>query len=64
MKTSKRSLSSIMSESYSIYFEFFGIIIAWILCGYFIIGDVSLLSIIGGVIHASIQSYKHVMNNN
>jgi hypothetical protein len=53
-----------MSESYSIYFEFFGIIIAWILCGYFIIGDVSLLSILGGVIHASIQSYKHVMNNN
>ena len=46
------------------YGRIFGIIIAWILCGYSIIGDVSLFSIIGGVIHASITIYKHVMNNN
>tara|TARA_Y100001970_G_C13581124_1_gene530901 strand:- start:328 stop:522 length:195 start_codon:yes stop_codon:yes gene_type:complete len=61
MKSSKRSLSSIMSESYSIYFEFFGIILAWMLCEYLIKGDVSYISIAGGVIHASFKAYQAVM---
>ncbi len=61
MKPSKRSLSSIMSESYSIYFEFFGIILAWMLLEYLIRRDVSYVAIIGGVIHASIKAYQAVM---
>ncbi len=50
-----------MSESYSIYFEFFGIILAWMLCEYLIKGDVSYISIAGGVIHASFKAYQAVM---
>ena len=50
-----------MSESYSIYFEFFGIIVAWMLVEYLITKDVSYVSIICGVIHASIKAYQAVM---
>ena len=50
-----------MSESYSIYFEFFGIIVAWMLGEYLITKDVSYVAIIGGVIHASIKAYQAVM---
>jgi hypothetical protein len=50
-----------MSESYSIYFEFFGIILAWMLLEYLIRRDVSYVAIIGGVIHASIKAYQAVM---
>ena len=53
-----------MSESYAIYFEFFGIIIAWILCGYLITKDISYIAIIGGVIHGSIKAYQNVIKNN
>ena len=61
MKPAKRSLSSVMSESYSIYFEFFGIIIAWIVVEYLIRNNVSYISIVGGVIHASFKAYQAVM---
>tara|TARA_Y100000385_G_scaffold290097_1_gene361831 strand:- start:2218 stop:2412 length:195 start_codon:yes stop_codon:yes gene_type:complete len=64
MKPTKRSLSSIMSESYSIYFEFFGIIVAWIVFGYIISKKISFIAIIGGVIHGSIKAYKDVIKNN
>ncbi|MEC7822485.1 MAG: hypothetical protein VYA20_01895 [Candidatus Neomarinimicrobiota bacterium] len=50
-----------MAKSYSVYFEFFGIIIAWILCGYLITGAISYISIFGGVIHASFKAYQTVM---
>jgi hypothetical protein len=50
-----------MAKSYSVYFEFFGIIIAWILCGYLITGKISLISIFFGVIHASFKAYQAVM---
>ena len=50
-----------MSESYSIYFEFFGIILSWMLLEYLIRRDVSYVAIIGGVIHASIKAYQAVM---
>ena len=60
-KNNKESLTSIMAKSYSVYFEFFGIIIAWILCGYLIIGAISLIPIFLGVIHASFKAYQTVM---
>jgi len=50
-----------MSESYSIYFEFFGIILAWIFCGYLITKNISYIAIICGVIHGSVTAYKHVL---
>jgi hypothetical protein len=61
MNTPKRSLSSIMAESYSIYFEFFGIIMAWIFCGYLFTKNISYIAIICGVIHGSVAAYKHVL---
>jgi len=61
MTPPKRSLSSIMSESYAIYFEFFGIILAWIFCGYLITKNISYFAVIFGVIHGSIAAYKHVI---
>ncbi len=60
-KNNKESLTSIMAKSYAVYFEFFGIIIAWILCGYLITGKISLISIFFGVIHASFKAYQAVM---
>ncbi len=60
-KKNKESLTSVMAKSYSVYFEFFGIIIAWILCGYLITGAISYISIFGGVIHASFKAYQTVM---
>ena len=60
-KNNKESLTSIMAKSYAVYFEFFGIIIAWILCGYLITCKISLISIFFGVIHASFQAYQAVM---
>ena len=60
-KNNKESLTSIMARSYSVYFEFFGIIIAWILCEYLITGKISLISIFLGVIHASFKAYQAVM---
>ena len=60
-KHNKESLTSIMAKSYSIYFEFFGIIIAWILFGYLIAGKISFISIFIGVIHASFKAYQAVM---
>jgi len=50
-----------MSESYAIYFEFFGIILAWIFCGYLITKNISYFAVIFGVIHGSIAAYKHVI---
>ena len=60
-KNNKESLTSIMAKSYSIYFEFFGIIIAWILFGYLIAGKISFIPIFFGVIHASFKAYQTVM---
>ena len=60
-KNNKESLTSIMARSYSIYFEFFGIIIAWILFGYSITGEISFIPIFLGVIHASFKAYQAVM---
>jgi len=60
-KHNKESLTSIMAKSYSIYFEFFGIIIAWILFGYLIAGKISFIPIFIGVIHASFKAYQAVM---
>jgi len=64
MKPSKRSLSSILSESYAIYFEFFGIILSWILFGYLVTKNISYIAIIIGVIHGSTRIYRHVIKNN
>ena len=50
-----------MARSYSIYFEFFGIIIAWILFGYLITGEISFIPIFLGGIHASFKAYQAVM---
>ena len=60
-KNNKESLTSIMARSYSIYFEFFGIIIAWILFGYLITCEISFIPIFLGVIHASFKAYQAVM---
>ena len=60
-KNNKESLTSIMARSYSVYFEYIGIIIAWILCGYLIKGSISYISIFVGVIHASFKAYQAVM---
>ena len=60
-KNNKESLTSIMAKSYSVYFEFFGFIIAWILCGYLITGAISFIPIFFGVIHASFKAYQTVM---
>tara|TARA_B100000427_G_scaffold210665_1_gene175629 strand:+ start:8073 stop:8267 length:195 start_codon:yes stop_codon:yes gene_type:complete len=61
----KSKLSSILAESYSVYFEFLGIIISWLLIAYFLISDFWKISaIILGVFHASYRAYQHVKNNN
>ena len=61
----KKKLSSILAESYSVYFEFIGIIISWLLIAYLLFNDFSkIIVIIIGVFHASYRAYQHVKNNN
>tara|TARA_B100001029_G_scaffold178083_1_gene184012 strand:- start:1750 stop:1944 length:195 start_codon:yes stop_codon:yes gene_type:complete len=61
----KKTLSSIMAESYSVYFEFIGIIISWLLIAFFFFNDIwRIFIMIIGVFHASYRAYQHVNNNN
>ena len=61
----KKPLSRILAECYSVYFEFLGIIISWLLIAFFIFNDFwRILIIIIGVFHASYRAYNHVNNNN
>jgi len=61
----KKPLSRILAESYSVYFEFLGIIISWLLIAFFIFNDFwRILIIMIGVFHASYRAYNHVNNNN
>ena len=61
----KKKLSSILAESYSVYFEFIGIIISWLLIAYLLFNDFwKIIVIIIGVFHASYRAYQHVKNNN
>ncbi|MFL2511220.1 MAG: hypothetical protein ACJ0RN_02885 [Candidatus Neomarinimicrobiota bacterium] len=63
--SNKKTLSKILAESYSIYFEFLGIIISWLLIAFFIFNDFwRILIIIIAVFHASFRAYNHVNNNN
>ena len=60
-----KKLSSIIAESYSVYFQFIGIIISWLLIAYFLLNDFwKIFVIIFGVLHASYRAYQHVKNNN
>tara|TARA_B000000441_G_C21692796_1_gene320723 strand:+ start:851 stop:1045 length:195 start_codon:yes stop_codon:yes gene_type:complete len=61
----KKTLSSIMAESYSVYFEFIGIILSWLLIAFFFFNDIwRIFIMIIGVFHASYRTYQHVNNNN
>tara|TARA_B100000214_G_scaffold367141_1_gene336942 strand:+ start:239 stop:433 length:195 start_codon:yes stop_codon:yes gene_type:complete len=61
----KKTLSSIMAESYSVYFEFIGIILSWFLIAFFFFNDIwRIFIMIIGVFHASYRAYQHVNNNN
>ena len=61
----KKKLSSILAESYTVYFEFIGIIISWLLIAYLFFNDFwKIFVIIIGVFHASYRAYQHVKNNN
>ena len=61
----KNKLSSILAESYSVYFEFIGIIISWLLIAYLMSNKFWKISvIIIGVFHASYRAYQHIKNNN
>jgi len=61
----KKTLSSILAESYSVYFEFIGIIISWLLIAFFFFNDIwRIFIMIIGVFHASYRAYQHVNNNN
>ena len=61
----KKKQSSILAESYAVYFEFIGIIISWLLIPYFLFYDFwKIIVIIVGVFHASYRAYQHVKNNN
>ena len=54
-----------MAESYSVYFEFIGIILSWLLIAFFFFNDIwRILIMIIGVFHASYRAYQHVNNNN
>ena len=60
-----KKLSSILAESYTVYFEFIGIIISWLLIAYLFFNDFWKINvIIIGVFHASYRAYQHVKNNN
>ena len=61
----KKKLSSILAESYSVYFEFIGIIISWLLIAYFLFNDFwKIFVIIIGVFHAAYGAFQHVKNHN
>tara|TARA_B100001564_G_scaffold307339_1_gene277183 strand:+ start:9 stop:203 length:195 start_codon:yes stop_codon:yes gene_type:complete len=61
----KKTLSTIMAESYSVYFEFIGIILSWLLIAFFFFNDIwRIFIMIIGVFHASYRAYQHVNNNN
>ena len=61
----KKKLSSILAESYTVYFEFIGIIISWLLIAYLFFNDFwKIIVIIIGVFHASCSAYQRVKNNN
>ena len=61
----KKKLSSILAESYTVYFEFIGIIISWLLIAYLLFNDFwKIIVIIIGVFHVSYRAYQHVKNNN
>ena len=65
LMSKKKKLSSILAESYSVYFEFIGIIISWLLIAYLLFNDFwKIIVIIIGVFHASYRAYQHVKNNN
>ena len=54
-----------MAESYSVYFEFIGIILSWLLIAFFFFNDIwRIFTMIIGVFHASYRAYQHVNNNN
>ena len=54
-----------MAESYSVYFEFIGIILSWFLIAFFFFNDIwRIFIMIIGVFHASYRAYQHVNNNN
>ena len=60
-----KKLSSILAESYTVYFEFIGIIISWLLIAYLFFKDFwKIIVIIIGVFHASYRAFRHVKNNN
>tara|TARA_Y100000741_G_C18074577_1_gene486052 strand:+ start:518 stop:715 length:198 start_codon:yes stop_codon:yes gene_type:complete len=65
LTNNKKTLSSILAESYSVYFEFLGIIISWLLIAFFFFGDLwRIIIMILGVFHASYRAYQQVKNNN
>ena len=61
----KKKPISILAQSYSVYFEFIGIILSWLLIAFFLFNDFwKILVIIIGVFHASYRAYQQVKNNN
>ena len=61
----KKKLRTILAECYSVYLEFIGLIISWLLIAYFLFNDFwKIFVIIIGVFHASYRAYQHVKNNN
>jgi positive regulator of sigma E activity len=64
LNDSKKTLQSILSESYLIYFEFLGIVVSWFLVSLFFLKDFwRIIAIILGVFHASYRAFKHVKLN-
>ncbi|MBK77108.1 MAG: hypothetical protein CL518_00820 [Actinobacteria bacterium] len=62
----KKSLSTILAESYSVYFEFIGTVISCLIISFFFLENLffRILLIIVGVFYASFRAYSHVKNNN
>ena len=56
----KKKLSSILAESYAVYFEFIGIIISWLLIAYLLF----CLLYTSDAADDSYRAYQHVKNNN
>jgi positive regulator of sigma E activity len=64
VNNSKKTLQSILSESYLIYFEFLGIVVSWFLVSLFFLKDFwRIIAIILCVFHASYRDFKHVKLN-
>ncbi len=62
----KKSLSTILAESYSVYFEFIGIVISCLVISFYFLESIFLriLLVFIGVFYASFRAYMHVKNNN